>query len=360
VLLLVLALVLGLSGCPQWEPPPPKPAPDGVIDIPALNVTFPPAGGSVDFKGKVTCPADLSPCTTAWDFGDGQTSTVESPGSHSYDKLGWYRVLFTASSADRVPDPSPGEAHVAVWNGTFKDDFNRATLGFDASGWRHPILQDIAPYHDLQEGFLRIRGDYHMPGSAALMAYPLVGDCHVEVTKKRHSDPNTDHFTDIVVRMHPNYPAKGTGFIRVRFHEERASVGSYVEIGVFKIFDVSDEHGWLISDTIKQHQSHQIDCLPTPRETYGACDSYDNWPRNQDLIFTVDVKGNRIFARIDPASKPWDGTTECIPSDTPGVPMCLQSSATDDVNTPYLDPGAVGVAQFEGISLLDNFLLKTP
>jgi hypothetical protein len=341
LLVLVGGVLLPLaSGCPQWEPGPPEPAPDGVIDIPAPNVTFDQTGGSVDFRGRVTCPPEMAPCTYRWDFGDGRISTVKDPGPTVFSKLGYYRVTFTVTSTEGRADPTPGEAHVAVWNGEFQDSFERPSLDFDRHGWRHPIHQDAAPYHDIENGWLRIRGDYHLPGSTALVAYPLVGDCHIEVTKRRHPNPAETHFTDVIVRMHPSL--NNGSFIRVRIQEERASVGNFVEVGVFKIMEATDEHGWLINDEILHHELHHIDCIPAPQ--YGMCPSIDQFPRTEDIRITIDVAGNRITTRLAAASNP--GT------------VLLTAAATDDIGTPYLYPGAVGVAQYEGVTHLDNFVMR--
>jgi len=338
----LLALGLLATGCPDWEPKAdagPTPAPQGEIET-SSPLSFLPPGGTVDFKGKVTCPPEFAPCTYAWDFGDGRTSTQKDPGPTLYDKLGYYPVKFTVTSAAGVSDPTPALAHVSVWSGEFKDDFNRASLGFETYGWRQPIIREKFDYHTIENNMLKITGAYHAPGSAAAMAFPNVGDFHLEVTKKRDPDDKTIHFSDIILRMHP-LKQQGS-FIRIRINEERAIYENFVEVGVFKIITAEDEHGWLINDDILQHQLHHIDCTPAPQ--YGMCPYTRDIPRTEDFKIIVDVVGNRITTRLATVKKPDE--------------ILLTAGATDDLNPPFLYEGGVGITQFEGTTLVDDFVFR--
>jgi hypothetical protein len=322
--------------------------PDGVIEAPYAFLTLAP-GEPFNFKGRVVCPAALAPCSTRWSFGDGRTSDLEDPGPISFPVVGFYPVTFTVTGAKGRADPTPSTVNVAVWNGEIKDDFNRPTLGWAKDGWRTPLIEvtqdpQPQPLYSIDNGWLKVVGDYNRPGSTAILAWPLVSDSHVEVTKRRQADATVEHYCDVMLRVHPS--GNIVSFIRVRIWEEAASanpsLGNGIEIAVFKITRPEDEHGVLINDEIKSHEVGHTVC--NPGAAYGACPYRQGVPRTENLRIVVDVTGTKITARVYALS---DLTT----------PL-LSSTATDDYGTPHLYAGAVGLTHFEGLSHFDDFLLR--
>lgn len=90
----------------------PNQPPSGVITAPAGNVTIT-AGQSVTFAGSVSDP-DGDAVSVLWSFGDGQTSTVLSPGAHTYTTPGTFTVTFTATDARGLADPTPDTRTITV------------------------------------------------------------------------------------------------------------------------------------------------------------------------------------------------------------------------------------------------------
>ncbi len=86
--------------------------PNGTITAPATNVTIT-AGGSVSFAGTVSDPGGLA-TTVLWNFGDGSTSTLPSPGSHTYATAGTFTVTFTATNSAGLADPTPATRTITV------------------------------------------------------------------------------------------------------------------------------------------------------------------------------------------------------------------------------------------------------
>lgn len=348
---LVLASLLGLflhaAGCTCEMPPdppcsygscagtdfgPPPLLPNGVIDLRYDSITIGP-GEAVDFKGKVYCPPKAQPCRYAWSFGNGQTSTAQNPGKIVYDKLGFYVVTFAVTDAAGLVDPLPSKAYVAVWNGEFKDSFERAEVEYDKYGWRRPLLYDEVPLFSIESGWLKERGDWTTPGSTALMAWPLVKDFRAEVLQRRVPQTQGDHFSDVIVRMHPSGGV--SQFYRVRIWQEGTSANG-LEIAIFKISDGNDQHGILISDPSQPASTRPTQCK--------NCPYLPAYPRNKDFRIVVEVIGKKFHAQLEDPAKP-------------GVPI-LVSDAEDTLDPPYLDAGLVGLTHFQGISHFKDFVLR--
>ncbi len=331
--LAMVALAVGCGGgsrSPEVAPTPDVPS--GVIDS-ASNYLAVAPGGSVYFTSKVYCPVDATPCTYLWDFGDGQTSSVQDPGAHVFSKLGFYKVTLQVTDAKGKKDPTPSAVYVTAWTGTFTDKFNRAKVQFDKFGWRRPLLVVEKPMYDIQKGWLHITGDEGMPGSTGILAWPQVQNFHLEVTKKRQAVKTEEHYSDILLRMHPS---GGTGqFYRVRIWEE-GSKDAGIEIAIFKIMSPDDEHGFLLNDPTQPQKTKPTVCK--------ACPFYGPYPWNKDLRIIVDAKGATISARIE----------------DPKVPgkAILSTKTTDTLGKPYVYSGVVGLTHFEGISYFDDFSLK--
>lgn len=87
-------------------------APTGTITAPAGNVTIT-AGQSVTFTGTASDP-DGDMVTVLWAFGDGGTSTLLSPGTHTFTTAGVYTVRMTATDAKGLADPNPPTRTITV------------------------------------------------------------------------------------------------------------------------------------------------------------------------------------------------------------------------------------------------------
>ncbi len=87
--------------------------PKGTITGPAANVTIT-SGQSVAFAGTATSP-DGIPVTVLWNFGDGSaTSTLLTPGSHTYPLAGTFTVTLTATDSRGLVDPAPPTRTITV------------------------------------------------------------------------------------------------------------------------------------------------------------------------------------------------------------------------------------------------------
>jgi len=86
--------------------------PKGTIVQPSADVTVE-TGQSVFFEGSVSDP-DGDATTVLWDFGDGGTSTLLTPGDHVYTSPGTYPVTFTATDSNGASDPDPDTRNITV------------------------------------------------------------------------------------------------------------------------------------------------------------------------------------------------------------------------------------------------------
>ena len=90
-------------------------APNGVIDIPAGDVTIT-VGQSIDFSGTGSDP-DGDPLSFLWEFGAGSgisDSTQEDPGLKQFDNVGTFAVTFTVTDDKGLADPTPATRTVTV------------------------------------------------------------------------------------------------------------------------------------------------------------------------------------------------------------------------------------------------------
>ena len=86
--------------------------PDGVITQPSGDVTIT-AGEAVFFVGAAS-DLDGDPVSVLWNFGDGATSTILTPGNHTYAAPGSYPVTFTATDDLGLADPTPDSRTITV------------------------------------------------------------------------------------------------------------------------------------------------------------------------------------------------------------------------------------------------------
>lgn len=94
VLMLTSAFLLS---CGETE----EPEPEATPAVSKFSV-------SVDNETKTVTLTNesLNAVSYAWDFGDGNTSTDESPGTHTYDDYGAYTIVLTVENTDGVEDSS--------------------------------------------------------------------------------------------------------------------------------------------------------------------------------------------------------------------------------------------------------------
>ena len=90
-------------------------APNGLIDSPAGNVSIM-VGQSVSFAGTGSDPDGNLPLTYLWQFGGSgvPNSTVEDPGSLTFNAPGTYTVTFTVTDSSGIVDPTPATRVVTV------------------------------------------------------------------------------------------------------------------------------------------------------------------------------------------------------------------------------------------------------
>jgi PKD repeat protein len=87
-------------------------APHGTITSPTSNTSIT-AGQAVSFAGTAADP-DGDAVTVRWAFGDGSTSTLLAPGSHTYASAGTFTVTFTATDSKGLVDPAPSTRTITV------------------------------------------------------------------------------------------------------------------------------------------------------------------------------------------------------------------------------------------------------
>ncbi len=97
------------------QPAPMNQPPSAVITAPVANISIS-AGQGVTFTGTVSDP-NGDTVTVVWTFGDGATSTLLSPGSHTFATAGTYLVTLTATDSKGLVDPTPPTRTITVTAG---------------------------------------------------------------------------------------------------------------------------------------------------------------------------------------------------------------------------------------------------
>jgi hypothetical protein len=330
----------------------------------ALTVTVPstsPAfatirtGWSLNVMGSVTCPT--ASCAYAWELPGGQTSTQLNPGTLTFSQDGMYRLTLTVKDAGGA-EVGKNWANVAVWNGTFTDDFNRAAIDWEIHGWVPPIWPGIV--WDLQNNWLRVEPlQKEAPGSTGVVAYPLVQDGHVEVTIQRCPRRDYTHFTDVLVRMHPvDWNGK---FYRIRIQQSADAIdGGDLQLAVFRIVHSTDEHGILIND--RQVKVDNGPCQVQSDCTIGSCidnvcrpqtvqdvPHVSSWnsTRDQNIRVMADVRDvngvPQFHVKFVNAAKPTE--------------IFIDQTFPDGVSNPYTYRGLWGLTSFQGDANFDDFQL---
>lgn len=353
------------------------------IDTPMDYVTLL-AGDQYEFRGQPTCPPKWGACSYLWEVNavsqlsaDGgvtagpgklQTSKNKDLGKVTFDQRGYYTVQYTVSDGKGRADPSPALQHVPVWDGTFSDHFKRSALVYGIDGWKRAVIENGWPPDQslwtittsstaaaCAGGCLTVIGAYRAPGSTALVSWPTALNVNAEATFIRTQGEGVEHYGDIILRMNPTTPTQS--FYRVRIFEERDTEGSGIQIAIFKIFDPFDQHGVLLNDPTQARSRRPTVCNFKPMEAepnigtrndptgrYG-CPYSGNFPRaaGHDIRLVAWLEGVRFTA---------------IAYDTadPDKPV-LVSHAIDDYGNPFIDPGFVGLAQYEGVGYITNFFV---
>jgi len=168
-------------------------APNGTITAPAANVSIT-AGQSVSFTGTATDP-DGNPVTVLWNFGDGSaTSTLLSPGSHTYAAAGTYTVTFTATDSLGLADPTPAtrtitvSAAAATLTQVQTTVFNSCTSCHDAGGSAGLDLRSGQSYANLVNvpatTSAGVRVSPGNPGASVLVTFLASGHRSVSVANR--------------------------------------------------------------------------------------------------------------------------------------------------------------------------------
>lgn len=89
-------------------------APNGVIDSPTGNLTVS-VGDSVIFAGTASDPENHNPLSFKWDLGGGAPgSTLEDPGSLTFNSAGTFIVTLTVTDNLGLSDPTPAKRTIVV------------------------------------------------------------------------------------------------------------------------------------------------------------------------------------------------------------------------------------------------------
>ncbi|MCC6748435.1 MAG: PKD domain-containing protein [Deltaproteobacteria bacterium] len=305
----------------------PAPAPRIALDYDYRGLRL---GQALELRGEASCAGSWAPCSYEWALGNGQTATGLTPGKVSFTKVGFYLPTLTAVSARGTRHSA--QAHLAAWDGTFRDDFNRPALDLDQRGWRKP---DEETKWTLEQDRLTCETALHRPGSSSLTAWPEARDVRVEVTVRRNPDPTFDRWTDVILRLHPT--KRSRSFYRVRLWEETAP-NNGIELAVFKIEETSEtQHGVLISDPTQ--------AWSTKAERCKSCAYREGYPRGEDIRVVVSLVGSEFELSASSPTQP----------STPG----LTQKFKDPSPAPHLYAGHVGLALFEGKAQFDDFSYRS-
>ncbi len=285
------------------------------------------------------------PCTYAWDFGDGRTADGREPGAISFSDAGYYVVSLTASNGQGAPDQSPAELYVAVWDGEFSDDFNRADLAHHEHGWGQTFSDQLAlgftnPWQ-IEDNRLNVVMNDCLPAQTALLAWPEAQDTHIELFQERN--PVEEHWTDIIVRL--NFHGYGAdapelSFYRIRIWEDSPDGLDYhegelncIQIDIFRITREEGEFGTNIRGG---------DGLTIFTDQPFLC----NWPREvgNDLQIEVDVVGNHF---------------DVIVTNTANPAMVLEEHVDDTDPSAIVEPGRFGLGHCVGESFFDDYVVES-
>ncbi len=122
--------------------------PGTTISAPTANFTGTPTAGAAPLSVTFTDSSTGSPAFWAWDFGDGNSSTVQSP-SHSYAAVGTYSVALTVDNSygsntmTKTNCISVGNAPVANFSGTPTSGAKPLSVTFTDSSTNSPNVLEL-------------------------------------------------------------------------------------------------------------------------------------------------------------------------------------------------------------------------
>jgi len=100
--------------------------PLAIYDAYASNIGS--VGESIQFNGSVEPLTGQPPYLYSWDFGDGESSTLQNP-THSYTKAGVYTYTFTVTDDADAPESESLSGNITIsGEGGGNDDDNRMIL----------------------------------------------------------------------------------------------------------------------------------------------------------------------------------------------------------------------------------------
>ena len=314
-------------------------------------------GWSIDFQGQA---ADCTGCTYAWDFRNGHTSNLQHPAAVRYDTAGYYLVTMSVSRNGTLI--GTGRAAVVVWEGEFRDDFNRPSLDPETHGWIPAIAAGIT--WEIKDNWAFIpRIQVQAPGSTGLVAAPLVHNVRVEATLRRSDWVGDYHYVDILLRVHPT--RWNGAFYRVRILQGPSEVrGGVLQIAIFRIVNPADEHGVLLND-----REQLLDQGPCTGEDVCfslydvACRDFfcrpihvrdvpelQNWnpERNQDVRIIVELR--------DVDGKPQFKVQLADPQNPADI--WLEDLAYDHLPEAHRHAGLTGITTFMGDAYFDDVVVR--
>jgi len=282
-------------------------------------------GGSVTFTGLVNCVPALG-CTYSWNFGNGQTGTGLTPAAVTYSTAGLYHVTFTVRDKTSFV-LGQATATVTVWTGKHSDNFNRLNVDWDAHLWLKPIHSGAV--YTINNQWLRVTHNLGLPGSTAIRSSPLVRNVNMAVVINRSTVTTTDHYSDVIFRMHPK-DLQGR-FYRVRIKEGPAVYNNEVTLTIFKIVTAVDEHGNSL----------------TPEVILAGYDP----ARKQPMLIKINLQD-------DTAGVPTFNVTMAAASNPTKVLLQL-NNIKDTTKPPHSYAGFVGLTQYQGYTEFDDFVMQS-
>lgn len=282
-------------------------------------------GGAVSLAGVVSCPVVFG-CHYSWDLGNGTKSTAQSPGSVVYNTVGLHHLTFTVMDKHNTV-LGTARADVAVWTGKYIDKFARTTIEWDKYLWFKPL--DSAALFSIKSGMLHVKHDLGLPGSGAIRLAPLVHNLHLEVTIRRSPVTTVIHYSDVILRMHPQ--KLNGAFYRVRVKEGVALYGHEVDLTIFKIVDPANEHG--------------INLTPKP----AILHNYDP-ARKKNMRIKINLRDDKSGVPV------FD--VYLAEAANPNKILLQMLNIKDTTTAPHTHAGFTGLTQYTGETYFDDYVVQ--
>jgi hypothetical protein len=346
----------GDSDCPVLPDDRPSTAPPAIIDgweAPGNYVTLDP-GEQISLTASIS-PTDWAPplecvlpVSYAWDLGNWTTAQGQSAGPVSYAAPGYYRIAMTATNAIGVADLVPDALYASIWSGTvFTDNFERAALDRDTSGWSYRVSDALEMPHPPadweivdQGGSRRVHiswsgTTYCQPASQGLLTRLEATDAAVSVWQGRNDVASGPHYSDIIMRYRFNGRGESgpmSSYYRARVEEEIGGESSVYRfcLDAFKITG-EDEVGAGLNGS-------QVENCGNPLER-------------------PDFTGAGFWVSAEITGTAGTVTIELSLSETQGGTPFHSFTFTDSA-APIVTPGRFGVGQCLGETYFDDFRLE--